>query len=285
MSIVDAISKAKKIAKQEHARELSNDIARAAQREELPAAAPEPVVALQPLTPIEPVLVEVDLMTCRRNRVLLAGLEADFGNEIESAYRMLRTRLLQRARTQGWMTIGITSACPDDGKTLTALNLALSLAKEKNNDIVLLDLDMRNPSMFGCLGISPPNHMLEYFEGKVAAKDLFVSIGVENLILAGGAAASAHSSELLSSSRFENLIGCIKNSTSKPLVVIDLPPVLSTDDALVLAPRLDAILIVTSEGRTTREDLKRAAESLAEFRIAGFVLNRSQHAVKGYGYY
>lgn len=286
MSIVDAISKAKKIAQQSRAHDAAHVAVRADARDLIVPELLQPAVhSPLPLQPIRPTLVDLDLAVCRSHRVMVPGSEEFLNNDVESAYRMLRTRLLQRARANAWTTIGVTSACPDDGKTLTALNLALSLAKEKNSEIVLLDLDMRNPSIFKCLGIAPPNHMLEYFEDGVDAENLFVSIGLENLILAGGAQTSEKSSELLSSSKFENLVTYIKGAVSKPLIVIDLPPVLSTDDALVLAPRLDAILVVTSEGKTARADLQRAANMLSEFRIAGFVLNRSQDAVKGYGYY
>jgi len=287
MSIVDALSKAKK-----NAQLRNQDVTLVQPREAVVPVAP-PIVAQPPVPPapqaplkrIEPASVDLDPLTCRRNRLLLAGSEELLDRKVESAYSMLRTRLLQRARTQGWTTIGITSACPDDGKTLTALNLALSLAKEKNSEIFLLDLDMRNPSVFKCIGASPPDHIREYFEGSVALDSLFVTIGVDNLMLAGGAQVSDRSSELLSSNKFEELVNHIKQSSTNPLIIVDLPPVLITDDALVLAPRLDAILLVTSEGKTPRAELQRAVDTLSEFRLAGFVLNRSQDSVKGYGYY
>lgn len=283
MSIVDAISKAKKIAQQTRVQEVASVVPRRDARPLDPVAEVLPVILSA--DPIAPTPVDIDIAVCRKQRLLLTGSEEFLGNEVESAYRMLRTRLLQRARANAWTTIGVTSACPDDGKTLTALNLSLSLAKEKGNEIVLIDLDMRNPSMFKCLGVAPPNHVLEYFEGTVEPKDLFVSIGVDNLILAGGAQTSERSSELLSNDKFEGLVSYVKSAVAKPLIIIDLPPVLSTDDALVLAPRLDAILVVTSEGKTSRDELQRAVNTLSEFRIAGFVLNRSHDAVKGYGYY
>lgn len=286
MSIVDAISKAKRIAQQTQSQDVVSSARQQVPSREIPIPVVEAVVApLPPTIRLEPAIVDVNVSVCHKHRVVLPGSEELLDKKVESAYRMLRTRLLQRARSQGWSTIGVTSACPDDGKTLTALNLALSLAKERNNEIVLLDLDMRNPSVFKCLDIAPPNHMVEYFEGAIRAEDLFVTIGVDNLLLAGGAQTSEKSSELLSSQKFEELIDIAKSATIKPLIIIDLPPVLITDDALVLAPRLDAILVVTSEGKTARTELQRAVETLSEFQIAGYVLNRSQDAVKDYGYY
>lgn len=283
MSIVDAISKAKRSAQQN--RVPTPVVADAVGPRDVP---PQPILespAAKPLKPMSVPLLDIDILSCSRNKVLLPGAEASTDGKVETAFRMLRTRVLQRSRANNWTTIGITSASPSDGKTLTSLNLALSLAKEKNSEIVLLDLDMRNPSVCERLGVNPPNHMREFFEGLVSAEDLFFSIGVEHLMLAGGAQPSNNSSELLSNTKFEELIDQIKSSLVRPLVIIDLPPVLSTDDALVLAPRLDAIFLIASEGQTTRDELNRAAGLLSEYSLAGFVLNRSQQAVKGYGYY
>lgn len=239
-----------------------------------------------PLTPIVPVSVAVDVASCQKNRVLFPGTQESLNGSVDSAYRMLRTRVLQLARSQGWTTIGVTSACPNDGKTLTAVNLALCLAREKSGDTVLLDLDMRNPSVCEFLGITPPNQIIDYLDGATSTDNLFFSmVGVEGLLIAGGTRSSEQSSELLSDSRFEDLISHIKSSTVKPLVIIDLPPVLATDDSLVLGPRLDAILVVTSEGQTEREQLNRALGLLSEFHIAGLVLNRSRYAAQGYDEY
>lgn len=281
MSIVEAIERAKQMAQeleQAHAGVRKRNGVDKDRKAPERSAKPVPVLS----SPIRSMRVEIDVSSCKSSRILFPGCLEPEQENVETAFRMLRTRLLQRARANGWTTIGITSACPNDGKTLTAINLALCLAREQNNDIVLLDMDMRNPSVCRALGIAPVNRILGYFEGRVPADDLFMSVGIERLLIAGGLQGSERSSELLSNNRFEELIDYIKGGTTKPLVLIDLPPVLSTDDALVLAPRLDAMLIVTSEGMTERAQLERTTALLSEFRIAGIVLNRSREAVQGY---
>lgn len=241
------------------------------------SAPPPPVIGcIQPQNPIRPHALEVDVDACRENRLLLAGNESD-GSAI-AAYRMLRTRLLHRIRTQRWTTIGVTSTAPGDGKTLTALNLSFSLAREKNSEVVLLDLDMRIPSVCKTLGLVPPRELSDFFENQPTTQDLFVSIGVQNLMIAGQVTPVEQSSELLASNRFEELVSHIKQSTVNPIILIDLPPVLVTDDALVLAPRLDALLLVVSEGHTNRAELEKATELLSEFQLAGVVFNRSTDA-------
>jgi protein-tyrosine kinase len=228
--------------------------------------------------------VAFDPARARENRVLLsASVQSDRG--VIAAYGMLRTRILHRARASGWQTVGLTSAAPQDGKSLTAVNLALSLAREKNSVVVLLDLDMRNPSVCRTLGITPPNELRDFFEYRIETPDdLFMSIGIENLLIAGNITPTENSAELLASSRLEELLAFIRKSTTSPVILIDLPPVLSPEDTLVVAPRLDSLVLVASEGRTPRADLQKAGELLADFPVIGMVLNRSSDRVQAYGY-
>jgi protein-tyrosine kinase len=201
-----------------------------------------------------------------------------------AAYRILRTRILQRARLRQWTTIGVTSACANDGKSLTALNLSLSLAREGNSEVVLLDLDMRSPAICPYLGIEPVCHLRDYFEGTVGAEDVFFSIGVDNLLLAAGDVRANNASELLGTQQLDALIEYIKQHTQTPIVLIDLPPLLSTDDALVVVPKIDATLLVVAEGRTDRAALNKAMELLSDVPLAGVVLNQSIETGQGYDY-
>jgi capsular exopolysaccharide synthesis family protein len=240
--------------------------------------------AVAPSTQIQPHRVAFDPETARENRLLLsASLPEDHGTI--AAYGMLRTRILHRTRANNWRTVGLTSAAPQDGKSLTAVNLALSLAREKNSSVVLLDLDMRNPSVCRTLGITPPTELRDFFEGRVdTPEDLFMSIGIDNLLVAGNVTATDNSAELLASAKLEELLDFIRRTTTNPLILIDLPPVLSPDDTLVVAPRIDSLVLVACEGKTPRADIQRAGELLADFPIVGLVLNRSSESVQGYGY-
>jgi Mrp family chromosome partitioning ATPase len=241
------------------------------------AAAIDPTLRIRP----RPVALDMDL--CRERRLLVSGAAESDGGAV-AAYRMLRTRLLHRARANQWTTIAVTSADPNDGKTLTAINLAISMAREKTREIVLLDMDMRNPSICRTLGINPAHELRHYLETGEGGKEMFVSVCSDNLMLAGSVTPTESASELLGSARFDDLIQLIKKGTVEPIILIDLPPVLVTDDALVVAPQVDAILVVTSEGLTSRSDLARALDLLSEFKIAGLVLNRATDTVPDYNY-
>jgi Mrp family chromosome partitioning ATPase len=150
---------------------------------------------------------------------------------------------------------------------------------------VLLDLDMRNPTVCRTLGITPQLELRDFFEGRIdTPDDMFMSIGIDNLLIAGNVTATQNSAELLASTRLDELLSFIRNATTSPLILVDLPPVLSPDDTLVVAPRIDALVLVASEGITPREDLQRASEMLAEFQVAGLVLNRSSESSQRYAY-
>jgi protein-tyrosine kinase len=252
--------------------EADPSVVRAATAESIP---PELRIKSSPL--------DLDRDICRSHRLLMEGdPENDVG--AVAAYRMLRTRLLHRARAKEWTTIAITSAGPNDGKTLTALNLAFSMAREKSRDIILLDMDMRNPSVCRTLGVEPNRELRSYLETTSSIDGLFFSVGKDNLYIAGSTTPVENASELLSSPRFEQLIWDLKQGAVDPVVLIDLPPVLVTDDALVVAPKIDAILVVASEGQTARTDVDKALSLLSEFPIAGVVLNRAAETTQGYDY-
>jgi|GEM_PF-462972 capsular exopolysaccharide synthesis family protein len=242
--------------------------------------------SIDPSVRIRGVPASLNLEQCRERRVLLQRAEKSDGSAI-AAYRMLRTRLLHRARIAKWTTIAVTSAGPNDGKTLTTLNLALSMAREKSREIVLLDMDMRNPSVFRTLGVDPPRELRHYLERGSNGSQLFMSVQSENLMVAGSVTPTEHASELLASERFDELIEVIKQGTVDPIILIDLPPLLLTDDALVVAPKVDAILVVASDGLTHESDLGKALDMVKEFPIAGVVLNRVSeitHPPYDYGY-
>jgi Mrp family chromosome partitioning ATPase len=228
----------------------------------------------------------VDHATAEANRVLMPNMGVA---DASASYRMLRTRFLQKARVNRWTTLAITSPGPNEGKSLTALNLALSIARDRAADVFLLDLDMRNPSICKYLNVRPHHELVGYFAGECGPEDTLFTIGVDNLAIAGTTMPTDTASELLTGGRFEELIAYITSISASPIVLIDLPPVLVTDEALLVAPRVDATALVVAEGRTRRDSLGRARHLMAEFRFAGVILNCSgerfgANSYYGYGY-
>jgi capsular exopolysaccharide synthesis family protein len=228
--------------------------------------------------------LQVDRALAERNRIALPESRLAGNAHVGAAYRMVRTRLLHSVNTNHWTTLAITSPEAGEGKSLTAINLALNVARDRTTSVFLVDLDMRNPSICRYLGVQPPHELTVFFAGQAAAEGMFFSIGPDNLAIAGSTSTTGFASELLSGRRLEDLVDYIKSIADNPIVLIDLPPVLLTDEALLVAPRVDATLLVVSEGRTRRDCLVRAKALLAEFPSAGVILNRSSENLGARGY-
>jgi capsular exopolysaccharide synthesis family protein len=279
MTILEAMEKAKRLRKERKVAEGAEAT------RELRAHAPKikhAEFAVPRIKPPEFVRIAYDPRACEESRILVSDAEGPVKPGAADAYNMVRTRLLQRIRTSGWTKIAVTSPGPGEGKSITTINLALSIAREMHNSVFLLDLDLRNPSICRHLGLVPNVEIFRYLTGEVGPESMFFSIGVENLSIAGGLTRTEQSSELLANGRLEQLIDYIRSIASHPLILIDLPPALSTADALVIAPKVDATLLVVAQGKTRRESLDRTVELLSEYTVAGVVLNRSQELLSDY---
>jgi protein-tyrosine kinase len=209
----------------------------------------------------------------RQNRVITGDVIDSYAR----AYKVLRTQVSQRMRSQGWRTLGVTSPGPREGKTLTAINLSVSLALEANQTVMLVDADLRQPSVHTYFGFDVASGLRDYLLEGTPIEQLLVNPEVRRLVILPGGAPLMNSSEVLSSPVMLRLVQEVKRRYPSRLVVFDLPPVLTTDDVLAFAPYIDAALLVIEEGKTTRDDAARAAELLqaSNHNFIGTVLNKS----------
>jgi capsular exopolysaccharide synthesis family protein len=226
--------------------------------------------------------LEYDVDRCREHKILVPEI-VESQSAAAAAYRVLRTRFVQRARTHLWTSVGISSPGPGEGKSVTTLNLALSIALAGNHDVYLIDLDLRRPKMWQYIGTTPPRGITDYLTGDATADEVLFSSNIENLVFAGAVSGTNKASELLSSSRVPELFSHINKTATNALILVDLPPLLSTDDALIMGALVDACLLVVSEGRSRRDGTLKALELLEDFQdIAGIVMNRSNTMVTDY---
>ncbi|MDE2306044.1 MAG: CpsD/CapB family tyrosine-protein kinase [Gammaproteobacteria bacterium] len=193
-----------------------------------------------------------------------------------SAYRMLRTQVLQRMDVNGWRSLALFSPRATDGKTTTAVNLALALANDRAHTVVLVELDLRKPGIAERFGLHPKHGIDDALASGVALEDcLYHPQGFDRLVLLPARSPLANSSEWLAGERCAQLVTELRNRYTDRILLFDLPPVLDADDALAFAPRVEAGLVVVAEGRTRRADLVRTIETLHRTPLVGTVLNRS----------
>jgi protein-tyrosine kinase len=204
-------------------------------------------------------------------------MPADCSGPTGQAFRMLRTQVLQRLRQRNWNTLAVVSPTPGDGKTYIATNLAIAIAGDTNHTALLVDFDLRNPSVHQCFGIEPEIGVEQCLRGEAAISDALINPQEYcKLLLLPARGPVKDSSELLASERTRQFTREVKERYANRVALFDLPPVLGADDALAFAPQVDAALIVVGEERTRREDLLRCFEILRNIPIIGTVLNGSR---------
>lgn len=196
-------------------------------------------------------------------------------NAVTQAYKMLRTQVLQRMIANQWRSLAVTSAGKGAGKTVTAINLALSLAREVNHTVLLVDLDLRHPNIHNCLGIKSQFGISDFLLHDASLPEMLINPGIDRLVVLPGREPIFNSSEMLRSPKMVRLIDELKSRYPQRLVICDLPPLLAADDALAFSPYVDAVLLVIEEGRTRRADIEKAQDLLAETNVIGTVLNKS----------
>jgi protein-tyrosine kinase len=214
-----------------------------------------------------------------RHRILNPGSTG----AVAAAYRMLRTQVLQRMDAHAWRSLAIFSPGADDGKTTTAINLAVSLASDHLHTALLVDFDFKRAALASCFGLQPEFGVDDVLTGNAPLGDcLYHPEGFDRLVLLPARAGLANSSEILSGPRTRELVAELRARYPERVIIFDLPPVLHADDALSFAPQIECGLVVAAEGRTRRNDLVRTIELLSKTQLVGTVLNRAADASSGY---
>jgi protein-tyrosine kinase len=193
-------------------------------------------------------------------------------NPVTDVYRSLRAKVLQALSSRRKTTIGITSANHGEGKTLTAVNLAIAMAMDINHTVLLVDADLRNPGVAKCLGIEPTFGLSDFLTGQASIPDCLVNPRIDRLTILPARSRIGNSAELLSSPQMLFLANELKERYADRLIIYDLPPILTVGDAIGFLPSIDATLLVVRDGATRTADLNHALELLSG-NLIGTVLN------------
>ncbi len=220
----------------------------------------------------------------------------DRGESIEQ-FRGLRSQLYQFRDQAQLKTILVSSAVPSEGKTFVAANLAISLARNRNNRVLLIDGDLRRPSLHAILGAPDIPGLTEYLEGAAEPGDIMQrnqdpslveasgTRSISNLTFIPAGAGGDNSSELVANHRIDELIAIL--TPHFDWILIDSPPVLAFADAVDLARAADAVLLVARGAVTPYDVAQRAQAAFSNSRVLGFVLNavRDVPPNASYSYY
>jgi len=225
--------------------------------------------------------VAVDLERLRRHRLIVAGCDESLGE----AYKLLRTHILHGTKREGRNTLMVTSPLPNEGKTLTTINLAIAISQKAGQTVLLVDGDLRNPSIHRYLDLPSGPGLIDYLtSGYPITESLVHPEGMANLVVLPAGKPTAQSGELLSSPLMGELVKELKHFYPDRYVLFDLPPLLYADP-LAFAPLVDGIILVVEAGSTPREEITRALGMLKGFPILGCVLNKIDPVELSYDYY
>ena len=202
------------------------------------------------------------------------------------AFDMLRTQVLQSMDLKGWKTLAVTSPTPACGKTLTALNLALSIARQPDRSVLLVDLDFRKPQVAACLGLKCDEGVLSVLEGRTTLSDAIIPARVDNLrFMVLPTASTIRSSELISSRAMTAMLEDIKREYHSKTIILDLPPILSGDDVIAILPQMDCVLLVAAVGTTTVAQIKECNKHLQSAEVVRIALNKVLETSTDHYYY
>jgi capsular exopolysaccharide synthesis family protein len=193
----------------------------------------------------------------------------------QRAYKILRTRVLQRMLANRWVKLAVTGTTAGEGKTLAAINLALALAEDVGTSVFLVDLDLQRPKIAEYLGMACEHGLTDYLTGSAQIEEIIYDIGRPRLAVVPNINPTSDSSELLRSPRMHELLAALETEAPQRVILFDMPPLLASDDVLAFGPLVDSFLLVISQGQTARRSLTNAREMLAEMNVLGVILNRS----------
>jgi protein-tyrosine kinase len=210
------------------------------------------------------------------NRNLIIG--PGTSSEISSSYNLLRTQVMRSLQERNWNTVAITSPSKGAGSTLTAVNLAISIARSLSYTVLLAELNFVQPSFRELMGFDQQKGIIDHLLNDEPISSILINPGIDRLVLAPAGSAVTNSSELLASPKMAALVEEFKDRYERRIVLFDLPPVLALDDAMTFSRLVDCALIVVEEGVTRVDEVRRAIDHLRSTNILGVVLNRSIHS-------
>lgn len=223
---------------------------------------------------------EPDLDHFERNRIVAYSKM----NRHSAYFDMLRTQILSKMDEKGWRTLAIVSVTPENGKTMVAINLAMSIAHNDNKTAILVDFDLRRPKVASYLGIPHGKSLNEVLGGEATIPEAMVNPGLPKFVVLPANRPVAKSSEILSSNKVLALVQELRERYPERIVIFDLPPLLYADDAISILPAIDCVLLVVGNGMVAKSELDEGLRYLQTCNVVGTVLNKADVNVRD-GYY
>ncbi|XVJ68820.1 MAG: tyrosine-protein kinase family protein [Rhizobacter sp.] len=206
-------------------------------------------------------------------------------------YRVIKRPLISNAMGKGAATINhanlimVTSALPGEGKTFTAINLAMSIAAELDNSVMLVDADVARPSLLRTFGLPVGPGLLDLLQGRAQMSDVLLRTNVDKLTLLPSGHPQARATEMLASDAMRQLLDDMAQRYSDRIIIFDSPPLLLTTEARALAAHMGQIVVVVHAGKTLQREVHHALSTIEACPVKLMLLNQATEDATGdYGY-
>jgi len=209
----------------------------------------------------------LDLLVREEGPVLIVRPETFAAEE----FRKLKTQIFLRSPHPPH-SILVTSATPQEGKTMVAVNLALAISKEINKKAILIDGDLRKPSIH-LEGFPNSKGLSNYLSNQTSLSEILLNSGTENLQIILAGRSSRKSAELIGSKKMLELLRSLREFGDDTYVVIDSPPIISAAESTMLSKIVDGVILVVTGGRTSRELVRGAVKAIGRQKLIGAVFN------------
>ncbi len=209
---------------------------------------------------------------------------------VADQFRVIKRPLIANAMGKGaaMLTHGnlimVTSAVAGEGKSFTAVNLAMSIAAELDHTVMLVDADVARPSVLRMLGLPPGPGLLDVLEGRAELPDALLRTNVEKLTLLPSGTPHSKATELLASEAMRELLDDMATRYPDRIIIFDSPPLLLTTEARVLASHMGQIVMVVSAGHTAQAAVRQALDTIESCPVRLMVLNKARTDGLAYGY-
>lgn len=205
---------------------------------------------------------------------------------VREEYQKLKSQVVRLTRGETFAnTLLVTSSFGDEGKSLTALNLAITLAQEYDHTVLLVDADLRRPTIHKYLGLQPEVGLIQCLQGKATLPQALIKTGLGKLVVLPAGGTVENPAEVLGSNRMLELIEELKHRYPDRYIIFDTPPALPFADAQVLADGVDGVLFVVREGVAKIADVREALASLEGTKLLGLIYNDALFSKKKGSYY
>ncbi len=202
-----------------------------------------------------------------------------------SVFKMLRTKVLKQLRENHWNSFAVTAATQGAGKSMVSVNLAIAIAMEVNQTVLLVDMDLKYPKVGWYLGIDVKKGLRDYLDSDIPLSEILINPGIERLVVLPGRGEAVGSSEMISGLKMQEMVKEIRSRYKSRIIIFDMPPVLSADDVLASTSYYDAALLIVEEGGNTPDEVKKAIQMLSDVNLIGTVLNKSLNPPDHQTYY